>query len=83
MHDVPIPIAERSVSERRRLAFAYSITDSRDNDNLTVIQDSVGQGSGEGGIVVECFCPLDWRSVGGDNHRTGLISRTEHLKQDV
>ncbi len=69
--------------EAIKLPFGYSITDSFDNDDLTMMQDSVSQGCGEGGIIVECFCPLVWRPVGGDHHRAGLITSTQDLKQQV
>lgn len=65
------------------LTFGYSITDSFDDDYLTMMQDSVSQSSSEGGIVVECLSPLVRRSVGGNDHRAGLVTSAEDLKQQV
>jgi hypothetical protein len=59
---------EESFGTVVELTFGYSITDSFDDDYLTMMQDSVSQSSREGGIVVERFSPLVRRSVGGNDH---------------
>ena len=50
---------------------------------MAVMAQSVEDGTGQGGVVIECRGPLGWHFVGGEDNGSALVAGADDLEQEV
>ncbi len=64
-------------------AVFHSVTGAFDEDRLCVVQDTVEDGRGQRGVVVEDVRPVLVGSVGRDHRGTLFVALAEHLEKQI